>query len=147
MQVSVETTSGLERLVTVSVPAERIDQDVNKRIQQTARTVRIDGFRPGKVPVKVVKQRYGKGIREEVLGQVVQETFYQAVQQEELNPAGGPAIEVTKDSEGDNFEYTAKFEVYPQVELADYSAVEIEKNTAEVADADLDQMVDTLREK
>lgn len=147
MQVSVETTSGLERLVTVSVPAERIDQDVNKRIQQTARTVRIDGFRPGKVPVKVVKQRYGKGIREEVLGQVVQETFYQAVQQEELNPAGGPAIEVTKDSEGDNFEYTAKFEVYPQVELADYSAVEIEKNTAEVTDADLDQMIETLRKQ
>ncbi|WP_299179104.1 trigger factor [uncultured Neptuniibacter sp.] len=147
MQVSVETTSGLERLMTVSVPAERIDQDVNKRIQQTARTVRIDGFRPGKVPVKVVKQRYGKGIREEVLGQVVQETFYQALQQEEINPAGTPAIEFTKDSEGENLEYTAKFEVYPVVELADYSAVELEKKNAEVKEEDLDQMIETLRKQ
>jgi trigger factor len=147
MQVSVETTSGLERLMTISVPAERIDQDVSKRIQQTARTVKIDGFRPGKVPVKVVKQRYGKGIREEVIGQVVQETFYQAVQQEKLNPAGGPAIEFTKETEGDDFEYTAKFEIYPEVSLADYSTVEIEKKTAEVTDADLDQMIETLRKQ
>lgn len=147
MQVSVETTSGLERLMTVSVPAERIDQDVSKRIQQTARTVRIDGFRPGKVPTKVVKQRYGKGIREEVLGQVVQETFYQALQQEELTPAGSPAIDFTTDVEGENLEYTAKFEVYPQVELADYSSVEIERKSADVKDADLDQMIDTLRKQ
>lgn len=147
MQVSVETTSGLERLMTVSVPAERIDQDVNKRIQQTARTVRIDGFRPGKVPTKVVKQRYGKGIREEVLGQVVQETFYQALQQEEINPAGTPAIEFTKDAEGENLEYTAKFEVYPVIELADFSGVEIENKSAEVKDADLDQMIETLRKQ
>ncbi|WP_415898105.1 trigger factor [Neptuniibacter sp. QD57_21] len=147
MQVSVETTSGLERLLKVSVPAERIDQDVNKRIQQTARTVRIDGFRPGKVPVKVVKQRYGKGIREEVLGQVVQESFYQALQQEEINPAGTPAIEFTKDVEGENLEYTAKFEVYPEIALADFSKVEIEKKAAEVNDADLDQMIETLRKQ
>lgn len=147
MQVSVETTSGLERLMTVSVPAERIDQDVSKRIQQTARTVRLDGFRPGKVPMKVVKQRYGKGIREEVLGQVVQETFYQALQQEELTPAGSPAIDFTTDVEGENLEYTAKFEVYPQVELADYSSVEIERKSADVKDADLDQMIETLRKQ
>lgn len=147
MQVSVETTSGLERLMTVSVPAERIDQDVNKRIQQTARTVRIDGFRPGKVPAKVVKQRYGKGIREEVLGQVVQETFYQALQQEELNPAGSPAIDFTKDAEGENLEYTAKFEVYPEIALADFSTVEIDRKSAEVQDADLDQMIETLRKQ
>lgn len=147
MQVSVETTSGLERLMTVSVPADRIDQDVNKRIQQTARTVRIDGFRPGKVPAKVVKQRYGKGIREEVLGQVVQETFYQALQQEEINPAGTPAIEFTKDTEGENLEYTAKFEVYPEIELADFSAVEVEKKSADVKDEDLDKMIETLRKQ
>jgi trigger factor len=147
MQVSVETTSGLERLMTISVPAERIDQDVNKRIQQTARTAKIDGFRPGKVPVKVVKQRYGKGIREEVLGQVVQESFYQALQQEEINPAGTPAIDFTKDVEGESLEYTAKFEVYPTIELADFSGVEIEKKSAEVKDADLDQMIETLRKQ
>lgn len=147
MQVSVETTSGLERQVTVTVPAERIDQDVNKRVQQTARTARIDGFRPGKVPVQVIKKRYGKGIREEVIGQVIQETFYEAAQQEELNPAGMPNIDFKNDKEGEEFQYVATFEVYPTIELADFSGVEIEKQTAEVKDADLDTMVDTLRKQ
>ncbi|MCV6589873.1 MAG: trigger factor [Marinobacterium sp.] len=147
MQVSVETTSGLERQLTVTVPAERIDQDVNARVQQTARTARIDGFRPGKVPVKVIKKRYGAGIRAEVLEQVVQQSFYEAVQQEELMPAGAPGIELKNDQEGEDFQFVATFEVYPTVELADYSAVEITKQNAEVADADLDKMIDTLRKQ
>ena len=147
MQVSVETTSGLERQLTVTVPAERIDQDVNARVQQTARTARIDGFRPGKVPVKVIKKRYGAGIRAEVLEQVVQQSFYEAVQQEELMPAGTPGIELKNDKEGEDFQFVATFEVYPTVELADYSAVEVTKQTAQVTDADLEKMIDTLRKQ
>lgn len=147
MQVSVEATTGLERQMTVVVPAERVDSDVEKRVQQTARTVRIDGFRPGKVPTKVVKRRYGKGIRQEVIGEVVQESFYQAAQQENLTPAGGPNIEFTNDKEGEDFQYTATFEVYPEISLADFSGVEIEKNSAEVKDADLDQMIETLQKQ
>ncbi len=147
MQVSVEATTGLERQMTVVVPAERVDNDVDKRVQQTARTVRIDGFRPGKVPTKVVKKRYGKGIRQEVIGEVIQESFYQAAQQEKLMPAGGPSIEFKNDKEGEDFQYTATFEVYPEIALADFSGVEIEKNSAEVKDADLDQMIDTLQKQ
>ena len=89
MQVSVETTSGLERQMTITVPAERIDQDVDKLVAQQARTRRLDGFRPGKVPPKVIKRMFGSAIRQDVLGQVVQETFYSAVEQEKLQPAGG----------------------------------------------------------
>lgn len=147
MQVSVEATTGLERQMTVVVPAERVDSDVEKRVQQTARTVRIDGFRPGKVPVKVVKKRYGKGIRQEVIGEVVQQSFYEAIQQEELTPAGGPNVEFKNDVEGEDFSYTATFEVYPEIALADFSGVEIEKNSAEVKDADLDQMIETLQKQ
>ncbi|WP_261841083.1 trigger factor [Aliamphritea ceti] len=147
MQVSVETTTGLERQVTVVVPAERVDNDVAQRVQQTARTVRIDGFRPGKVPTKVVKKRYGKGIRQEVIGEVIQESFYQATQQENLTPAGGPNIEFKNDKEGEEFSYTATFEVYPEIALADFSAAEIEKNSAEVKDEDLEQMIETLRKQ
>ncbi len=147
MQVSVETTSGLERQVTITVPAERIDQDVQKRVQQTARTARLDGFRPGKVPVKVVKNRYGKGIREEVLNQVIQETLFKATTDEKLQPANSPSIEFKNDKEGEDFQYVATFEVYPEVELADFSSVEIEKQTAEVKDEDLDQMIETLRKQ
>ncbi|KAA0875369.1 trigger factor [Nitrincola tapanii] len=147
MQVSVETTSGLGRQITVTVPAARIDQDVNKQLQQQARTRRMDGFRPGKVPVSVVKRMYGKAIRQDVLGQVVQETFYQAVTQEKLAPAGFPNIEFRKDNEGEDLEYVASFEVYPEITLADYSQVEITKQAADIQEADVDQMIDTLRKQ
>lgn len=147
MQVSVETTSGLERLMTVIVPAERIDQDVEKRVQQTARTARIDGFRPGKIPGKVIRKRYGKGIREEVVNEVLQSTFYQALQQEKLMPAGEPNISLENDKDGEEFRYTATFEVYPEVELADFSGAEISRIASDVTDADLDKMIETLRKQ
>ncbi|WP_421864113.1 trigger factor [Motiliproteus sp.] len=147
MQVSVEATSSLERQMTVTVPAERIEDDVNSRLKQTARTARIDGFRPGKVPMKVLKRRYGVGVRQEVLGEVIQQSFYEAVTQENLKPAGGPSIEPKQSEEGQDFQYVATFEVYPEIALADYSAAEIVKETSEVADADVEEMVETLRKQ
>lgn len=147
MQVSVETTSILERQMTITVPAERIENDVNKRVQQAARTQRLDGFRPGKVPMKVAKQRFGAGIRQDVIGEVIQQSFYEAVQQEKVMPAGGPQIEFKNDKDGEDFQYVATFEVYPEITLADYSSVEIEKQSSEVKDEDLDQMIDTLRKQ
>ena len=147
MQVSVETTSGLERQMTITVPAERIDQDVDKLVAQQARTRRLDGFRPGKVPTKVIKRMFGSSIRQDVLGQVVQESFYSAVQQEELQPAGTPSIEFKNDKEGEDLQYVATFEVYPQIELKDLAGVEIEKQTAEIADADMDKMIETLQKQ
>ena len=102
MQVSVETTSGLERQLTVTVPADRIDKDVDKQVVQQARTRRMDGFRPGKVPTKVIKRMYGEAIRYDVLNRVVQESFFEAVKQEELQPAGPPNIEFKNDKEGED---------------------------------------------
>jgi trigger factor len=145
MQVSVETTSGLERQMTVTIPAERIENDVESRLKQTALTARIDGFRPGKVPLKVIKRRYGKGVRQDVLGDVIQHTFYEAVTQEKLKPAGGPNIEPKDDKEGEDFQYVATFEVYPEISLGDFSVAEIEKQVATVSDADVDDMIETLR--
>lgn len=147
MQVSVETKSALERQMTITIPADRIDKDVVKQVQQTARNVRIDGFRPGKVPVKVVQKRYGAGIRQDVVGEILQKSFYEAIQQEKLIPAGGPNIEVKTDEAGKDVEFVATFEVYPEITLADFSSVEIAKETAEITAADVDEMVETLRKQ
>ncbi|MBK8186320.1 MAG: trigger factor [Cellvibrio sp.] len=145
MQVSLETTSGLERRLTVGVPAEQVDNEVENRIKQAARNVSIKGFRKGKVPVSVVKQRYGAGIRQEVVGDVISRSFYAAAQKENLKPAGQPSIEPKQLAPGKDLEYVAVFEVYPSVALADMAAYELTRHTAEVTEADLDTMVETLR--
>ncbi|WP_231757087.1 trigger factor [Microbulbifer elongatus] len=147
MQVSIETTSGLERRLTVNLPAEVVDKEVDKRLQQAAKTVRINGFRKGKVPMKVVRQRFGAGVRQEVLGEVMSRSFYDAVQKEQVKPAGQPSIEAKNVTEGENLEYVATFEVYPEVELADLSEVTVERPVAEVTDADVDNMIDVLRKQ
>lgn len=145
MQVSIETTSGLERRLTVGVPAEQVENEVENRIKQAARTVSIKGFRKGKVPVSVVKQRFGANIRQEVVGDVISRSFYAAVQKENVKPAGQPSIQPKQLAPGKDLEYIATFEVYPSVALADMSSYEINRPTAQVTDADLDIMVDTLR--
>ncbi|WP_144391394.1 trigger factor [Pleionea sediminis] len=147
MQVSVETTSALERKLTVSIPAEDVDTEAQKRLQQLSRTVRLNGFRPGKVPFKVVKKRFGDSVRHEVLGELMQQYFYKAIIQEKITPAGAPFVEPTKNEEGQDVEFTATFEVYPEVEIKDLSGIEVEKLTAEVKDEDLSDMLDTLREQ
>lgn len=147
MQVSVEATSGLERQLTVTVPAERVDNDVNKQVAQQARTRRMDGFRPGKVPPKVIKRMYGEAIRYDVLNRVVQESFFEAVQEQSLQPAGTPSIEFKNDKEGEDFSYTATFEIYPEIELKDLSGVEIKKQTASIKPADITKMVETLQKQ
>mgnify|MGYP001142705616 CR=1 FL=1 len=147
MQVSVEATSGLERQLTVTVPAERIDNDVNNQVAQQARTRRMDGFRPGKVPPKVIKRMFGEAIRYDVLNRVVQESFFEAVQEQSMQPAGTPSIEFKNDKEGEDFQFTATFEIYPEIELNDLSAAVIEKQTAEIKPADIDKMIETLQKQ
>ncbi|WP_444894325.1 trigger factor [Microbulbifer sp. JMSA004] len=147
MQVSIETTSGLERRLTVNLPAEIVDKEVDKRLQQAAKTVRINGFRKGKVPMKVVRQRFGAGVRQEVLGEVMSRSFYEAVQKEEVKPAGQPSIEAKQTAAGENLEYVATFEVYPEVELADLAEIAVERPVAEVTDADVKSMIDVLRKQ
>jgi len=149
MQVSVETTSGLERKMTVAVPAENIDSAVNERLQSLAKTARLNGFRPGKVPFKVVKKRYEPQVRSEVLGDVISSSFYDAVAQEKLRLAGQPRIEPLEQdkpkAEDDGFSYTAIFEVYPEFEPKFDASIKIKKPLVEIADSDVDEMLTTLR--
>ncbi|OUS17677.1 trigger factor [Gammaproteobacteria bacterium 50_400_T64] len=147
MQVSIETTSGLERRMTVGVPAEEIDKEVVQRLQKASQTARIDGFRKGKIPAKVIKQRYGAGVRQEVVGEVLSRTFYEAVSKEELRPAGQPAIEPVKDEEGADLEYIATFEVYPEIDLQDFAQISLARPVATVSDEDLTDMVENLRKQ
>lgn len=145
MQVSVESTGALERRMEVQVPAERIEKAVDERLQKLSRTIRLKGFRPGKVPVKVVRQQFGQQVRQEVLGDVVQSTFTEAVTQEKLVPAGGPRIEPI--SQDGDLRYRAVFEVLPKIELASVEKLEITRPTAEVAAGDVDAMIQNLREQ
>lgn len=147
MQVSIETTTGLERRMTVGIPAEQVEAEVTKRLQQATKTVRLNGFRKGKVPLSVVKQRFGAGVRQEVLGEFMSRSFYDAVQQQDVKPAGQPSIEPKELGEGKDVEFVATFEVYPEVSLADISGFEIEKLTAEVTEADVDNMINVLRKQ
>lgn len=147
MQVSIETTSGLERRMTVGVPASEIDDAVNARLQEAAKTVRINGFRKGKIPLKVIKKRFGKGVRQEVLGEVMSRSYYQAISQENLRPAGQPKIEPKTTEEGRDLEFVAVFDVYPELELSDFSKLDVEKKVAEVTEADIDKMIESLRQQ
>lgn len=145
MQVSVESISTLERKLTIGVPAERIDRAVSSRLQEFARDARIDGFRKGKAPMRVIQQRYGAGARQDVLGKVINETLQEAMTQKDLKPAGMPAITSVNDKPGDVFEFVATFEVYPEIKLQDFSKIELTRLTSEVKDSDVDTMIETLR--
>ena len=147
MQVSVETTSGLERRLIVGVPAARIDSAVDSRLQNAARTIKLDGFRPGKVPMRVVRQRFGESVRMEVLGEVMNESFYEAIQQQGLKPAGRPNIEPKSLEAGKDVEFVATFEVFPEVEAKDYSSIEVKKPVSEITAADIDKMIENLRQQ
>ncbi len=147
MQVSVETTQGLERRLTITVPAESVDSAVKARLQQLAKTQRINGFRPGKVPVNVIKKRFGQAVRQEVSGDVMQQNFYQAIIQEKITPAGMPSFELSNDKDGEDFVFVASFEVYPEVEVKGVDDIEIEKPVVEITDEDLANMMETLQKQ
>ena len=147
MQVSVESTGKLERRMRVELPAARIDQEVNSRLKSVGKTAKIKGFRPGKVPAKVVKQRYGAQIREEVVSEIMQKSYTDAVQQENLNPAGGPSIQPDKPEDSNGFAYIATFEVMPEVELKDLDKIKVKKPVVSIGKKDLDAMIDKLRKQ
>jgi len=147
MQVSVETTSGLERRLTIAVPAKNIQVEIDKRIQKIAPQVKLDGFRQGKVPLKVVHQRYGESIRQEVLGDVMSSSFQQAVIQEKLKPAGQPKVELKKVEPGKDFAFTATFEIYPEFKVADLKGSTVERPATTISAADVEEMIETLRKQ
>lgn len=147
MQVSVESTGNIDRKMTVAVPADRIEQEVEKRLKSMRGRVRIDGFRPGKVPMSVVKQRYSDSARYEAVTEIMDQTYQQAIMQEKLRVAGAPQVDMDSIEAGKDFEYTATFQVYPEFEIADVSSVEVTRPTAEINDADIDTMIETIRKQ
>jgi trigger factor len=145
MMVSVQTLPGLERRIEVSVPATRVRQQVDARLLKVSRTARIKGFRPGKAPIHVVRKHYGPQVKDEVVSDLIRETFAEALRQEKLQPAGGPRIEAQKTGEPDGLRYTATFEVYPQFELADPAKLKLTRPVATVGEGDVDAMIESLR--
>jgi trigger factor len=147
MQVSVEATSELSRKMTVTVSEEKISQQVNSRLQSMSGKVKIDGFRPGKVPQAVIKKQYGRQVRDEVVSDLIQSSFYDAVRDEKLNPAGAPQIKANKIEEGEGLEYEATFEIIPDFVPMPLETLEIKTFTSKVEDADVDRMIDRLRDQ
>ena len=147
MQVTVETTAGLERKMRVVIPSERVEVQVTEKIKQTAKQAKINGFRPGKVPLREVKRRFGAGIRQEVSSEMIQSTYGEALQKEDISPAGMPKIEEVNIEEGKDLEYTAVFEVFPEIEVSGLESIEVERLSSSIEDADLEKMIGTLREQ
>lgn len=147
MQVSIETTTGLERRMTIGVPAAEIENAVAARLAEAAKTVKINGFRKGKIPMSVIKNRFGQGVRQEVLGDVMSRAYYAAVSQQNVKPAGQPRIEPKSLDAGKDLEFVATFEVYPEITLADFSAIKADKLVADVTDKDVDTMIENLRQQ
>lgn len=147
MQVSVESGEGLERRLLVDLPAERVNAEVDKKLRDLARHVRLDGFRPGKVPMRTIKQRFGAQVRQETYGNLIQETLYEAASQQQLMPAGEPKVELREAAEKGGLGYTAIFEVMPEIGLADLSGETIVRPAADVTEADIDGMIEKLRQQ
>ena len=147
MQFSVENVGKLERKLTVKFPAERFETQVSQRIAEMSRTVRLKGFRPGKVPATVIQQRFGAQVRGEVLSDLIGSTLREAFEKENLRPVANPAIDTTGKPENGEIAYTATFEVMPEFPEIDIASLEIQRPTAEVTDADIEKMIETLRQQ
>ena len=147
MQVSVETTQGLGRRVTITVPAADIQTAVDSELKKAAKNVRIDGFRKGKVPMTMVKQRYGMSVLNDVLGDLMQRHFINAIIENKVNPVGAPDYKPEQYKEGEDFVYSVEFEVFPEIELKGLESIEIEKPVVTVKDEDVDNMLETLRKQ
>ena len=147
MQVSVESTGALERTMKVEVPEEKIATEVETRLQSLTKTTKIQGFRPGKVPLKLIQKRYGAGVRQEVVGELVQNSYYEAITQEKLRPAGMPTIDPLEAELGQGLVYTAKFEVMPEIELVAVEELSVEKAQCDIVDEDVEKMIETLRKQ
>jgi trigger factor len=148
MQSNLETLNSLERRLSIVVSMQEVNTEVANRLKRLSKSVKIHGFRPGKVPVKIVEQQYGGQVRQEVLGDTIQKSFGDAVREQNLRVAGLPKIEVQSgDETTEQFEYTATFEIYPEVELGDLTAISIEKPMVEVGDAEIDKTIDVLRKQ
>jgi trigger factor len=140
-------TGGLERRLEVAVPAQQVSTEVEQRLKQISRTARLKGFRPGKAPYAVIRRQYGEQVHGEVVGDLIRSTFAEAVNQEKLNPAGGPRIEPIAVNPGADLKYAATFEVLPEILVKPLDAIAIERPSAEITDGDIDAMVESMRKQ
>ncbi|MEN8206134.1 MAG: trigger factor [Pseudomonadota bacterium] len=147
MEVSIENTGGLSRRMTVQVPAERVDQEVESRLKSMSQTVRLDGFRPGKIPIKVIAQKYGPQVRLEVIDQVVNSTLQDAFTQENLRPAGTPDVEPKDSPAGQPLEYIATFEIFPELTSGVKYGFSVVRPLIEIIDNDVQEMLENLRKQ
>ncbi|WP_231902003.1 trigger factor [Halorhodospira halochloris] len=147
MQVSIETTEGLGRRMTVQVPAERVEQEIERRLKDMAGRMKMDGFRPGKVPVKMVRKQYGEHVRQEVVNELLRQTYSDALKEQDLRPAGAPQVTPKQDESGQDLIYEASFEVLPQIEITGIEQIKVERPQVEVTDADVDNVLDRLRQQ
>lgn len=145
MQVSVSATSGLERRMEVAVPANEITSAVERRLKEISRTARLKGFRPGKAPMPVVRRQFGEQVRAEVVGDLMRSSLAEALSQHKLTPAGGPRIEPIAVGPGSDLKYAAVFEVMPEIQVKSPEGMHIERPSAEVTDADIDAMLESMR--
>jgi trigger factor len=147
MHVSVESISKLERRMQVAVPAERVSKEIAARLKNLSRTARLNGFRPGKAPLTVIRRQFGAQVHREVIGELLQSSFAEAVTEKQLSPAGNPRIEPQSMDEGQDLKYVATFEVFPDVSLQPLDSLELERVTAEVTESDIDAMILRLRKQ
>ena len=145
MQTSLTNTQGLERRLEIAVPGTTISGEIEERLKRLSRTARLKGFRPGKAPMTVIRQQYGEQVRSEVLGDVMRKSFADAVRQENLKPAADPVIEPLSMDDGGDLKYAAVFEVLPEIALNVGPSITIERPAAEITDADLENMIESMR--
>ena len=147
MSLNIETTQGLERRVTITVPAETVVQAIREELKRVAKNARVDGFRKGKVPPHIIEKRFGASVRQDILGDLLQNHFFQAVIENKVNLAGRPSFTVEQFEEGKELKFSATFEVYPEVELKGLENIKVEKPVVEISEADVDKMVEVLRKQ
>jgi len=147
MQVSVEETSELGRKVTITIPTDKVEEEVNKRLNSIKGRVKIDGFRPGKVPMNVVRQRHGPQVNQEVMADEMQASYRDAILQEKLRPASAPSIEPQQVEKGQDLTFVATFDVYPEFELCDFSKLEVTVPVSEVRDEDVESTLERMRKQ
>src|ERR1700721_4273591 len=147
MQVSVESISKLERRMQVQVRAERVSKEIAARLKRLSRTARLNGFRPGKAPLTVIRRQFGPQVHRAVMGVLQQSSFAEAVTEKQLSPAANPRIEPQSIDEGQDLRYVATFEVFPEVALQPVESLELERITADVTEGDIDTMIERLRKQ
>jgi len=145
MEIHVESPGGLSRRLHVKIPSERVERELGQRMKQLAARARIPGFRPGKAPLKVVERQYGESARMDVIGELVRQTWPEAVAQAQVQPAGSPNFEVTSEKAGEPLAYVASFDVFPEIKLDQLERIEISKPVVQITDADIDRLVANLR--